>query len=272
MRYKIIKIIISVFVALLCSIMFISAKYYVRTVQSFKTFYNETDVRLISMQNDSYNQLKKSIDEKYIAKFADLVNCTTSELKSEISRVLGNDYILLREEFYTALASIEGKRQEFNNSSEYLSAKEELSSVKSKIDSANDNQKDLYIDEFRVALNKVSTLNTKLNNQLKSECDKIEEIKLEVKKLFIKNAKELISLRKNLFDETKTKISSIIKEYTFEISELNSVYGVEYKIELPFDLIDFSKKGANSKLENECFEEILEKNVIFIENDSQILS
>ena len=272
MRYKIIKIIVSVFVALLCSILFISAKYYVRTVQSFKTFYNESDIRLISMQNDSYNQLKKSIDQKYITKFTELVNSTSCELKGEISRVLGEEFILLREEYYTALASIEGKKQEFNSSNEYVSAKEQLSKVKSKIDSALDSEKNLYLDEFRVALNKVSTLNTKLNNQLKAEREKIDEIKSEVKKLFIKNARELISLRKNLLDETKTKISSLIKDYTFEISELNSVYGVESKIEMPFNLIDLSKNGSNSKLETECFSEILTKNLIFSENDNEILS
>lgn len=272
MRYKIIKIIVSVFVALLCSILFISAKYYVRTVQSFKTFYDKSDIRLISMKSDSYNQLKKSIDDSYVDKFTTLIKNTTTNLNREISSVLGEDYILLREEFYTTLASIDEKKQEFINSSEYLSAKEELSNIKGKVDSAPESDKQGYLDEFRVALNKVSTLNTKLNNQLKAERDRIDTIKSEVKKLFIKNASKLIEIRKSLMENTKQEFSKLIKDYTFEISELNSVYGVESKIELPLTLIDFSKNRNNSKLETECFSEILDKNLIFSENNSEIVS
>ena len=40
MRFRVIKVIIAVFVVLFCFGLVLGAKYYVKTVQSFKTFYN----------------------------------------------------------------------------------------------------------------------------------------------------------------------------------------------------------------------------------------
>lgn len=277
MRYRIIKIIITVFVALLCSIMFISAKYYVRTVQSFKTFYKESEIRLTSMQNDCYNQLKKSLDDKYAKKLEELLLLTGNEIKGEIKNVLGEEYILLREEFYTTLNSIENKKKEFSLSNEYVSAKENLSRVKGLIDSAPEYEKDKYLDEFRVALNDISLLNTKLNNQLKSERDRLSIIKAEAKKLFIKNSKKLISVRKSLMVETRDKIVSLLNEYKFELGELNSTYNVKNnQNDLSFDFSSINERLREGKLESECFLEILSENsqqtVIVSENTNQILS
>ena len=276
MRYKIIKIIISVFVALLCSVLLIGAKYYVKTVQSFKTFYNKLDIRLTSMQNDSYNELKKSLDNKYANKLEELLGLSADKLKCEIEGVLGKDYILLREEFYTTINSIEGKKREFTLSNEYLDKKENLSKIKNLIDNSPETEKDKYLEEFRVALNDISTLNTKLNNQLKGERDRLNEIKIEVKNMFIKNANKLLSIRKTLMAETRTEIANLLKEYTFELNELNSTFNVKSNDNFGFDFLDITRRLKLGKLENECFSNILtenaEKSVDFFENTNKILS
>ena len=73
MRFKVVKVIFAVFVALICFGFLISARYYVKTVQSFKTFFNEEEVKLTSMQNDCYKELKKSLDDKYTKKFIEII-------------------------------------------------------------------------------------------------------------------------------------------------------------------------------------------------------
>ncbi len=277
MRFRTIKIIIAVFVALICSFLAISAKYYVKTVQSFKTFYKDTEIKLISMENDCYQQLKKSLDDKYTKKFVEILNSTGKDFKLRITEVLGEEYILLREEFLTTINSIESKKKEFINSSEYVSAKNELLSIKLKVDNASDTEKDGYLEEFRSALNKMSTYNTKLNNQLKGERDRIDEIKASVKKLFIKNAKELISIRKELMNSTRIEISSLLSDYNVELKELNSTFNVELNDKAyPFDVTTMGDCLVAGKLESECFSEILYENsnktVIYSENSSEIVS
>ena len=42
MRYKLIKTALTVFIMLLCTVALISAKHYVKTIESFKSFYNHS--------------------------------------------------------------------------------------------------------------------------------------------------------------------------------------------------------------------------------------
>ena len=277
MRFRVIKVILAVFVALICVGLAISAKYYVKTVQSFKTFYNKEEVKLINMQNNCYQELKKSLDDKYTKKFVEILNSTSNNFKQKIIAVLGDEYILLSEEFNTTLNSIKSKKQEFENSTEYLYAKKELAELKQKIDGASEAEKDNYLDEFRATLNKITTLNNKLNNQLKSERDRIDNIKNSVKEMFAKNSMELIKIRAELMDATRGELKTLLGDYMLELKELNSAFNEELKEpKYPFDVASMGDCLVAGKLESECYAEILSenfsKNAIFSENSNEIVS
>ncbi len=277
MRFKIIKIIIAVFVVLICSFLAISAKYYVKTVQSFKTFDTFDDVRLVSMQNECYSELKKSLDEKYSKKFVKIINETTENFQSEISNVLGADYLLLKEEFYTIKESIDSKQRQNFSSEEYLGAKKELSLIKEKIDKSSSEDKNEYLDEFRTYLNKISTLNTKYNNQIKPEREKLDKIKSQIKKLFFKNKKQLLILRIDQIKETSLKIKTLLLEYSQELKALKETFGIsDGKKEFPFDINTMTDCLVAGKLETECYNDIIsdnnESSAVFIENDCAIKS
>ena len=277
MHYRLVKTILTVLIILICTVALIGAKYYVKTVESFKSFYNHSKIRLISMQNDGYTEIKKSLDQKYTDKFVKILNEISLEFKSGISNVLGGEYILLSEEFETTLNSFNSKKSAFINTEEYQLAITELNDIKSKIDGETEENKDKYLDEFRLAVNKISTLNTKLNNQLKPERERLDSIKGEVKKLFLKSAKDLISLRTNLMNSTRLKLSSLLKDYAFELNEIKDTFSVDDKgVEYPFDIYSMSNFMIAGKLESECYAEILDddksNSVIVSENPSQILS
>ncbi len=277
MHYRLVKTILTVLIILICTVALIGAKYYVKTVESFKSFYNHSKIRLISMQNDGYTEIKKSLDQKYTDKFVKILNEISLEFKSGISNVLGGEYILLSEEFETTLNSFNSKKSAFINTEEYQLAITELNAIKSKIDGETEENKDKYLDEFRLAVNKISTLNTKLNNQLKPERERLDSIKGEVKKLFLKSAKDLISLRSNLMNSTRLKLSSLLKDYAFELNEIKDTFSVVEKgVEYPFDIYSMSNFMIAGKLESECYAEILDEDksnsVIVSENPSQILS
>ena len=277
MRFRVVKVIIAVFIALICSVLAISAKYYVKTVQSFKTFFIEEEVKLTSMQNDCYQELKKSLDDKYTKKFVEILNSTSKNFKDKIKGVLGNEYILLSEEFSTTLNSIKSKKKEFENSTEYLSAKKELSDLKVKIDSLPEAEKNDYLEEFRSALDKITTLNNKLNNQLKSERDRLDAIKSSVKEMFASNAKQLISIRVELMNLTRGELKTLLGNYLIELKELNSTFNKELKeATYPFDASTMGNSLVAGKLESECYAEILSenfsKNAIYSENSNEMLS
>ena len=277
MRNRVIKSILTVFIMLICTVMLIGAKYYLKTVESFKSFYNQTKIRLINMNNDGYNELKQSLDQKYTEKFVKILDEISFQFKNEISNILGYDYILLSQEFETTLESVNSKKKSFVLTEEYTSALNELNLIKTKIDGKAEENQQEYLDEFRTAVNKISTLNTKLNNQLKPERERLDCIKGEVKKLFIKHAKELILLRKNLIDDTRTKLSIFLKDYSIELKEIKDTFGVDNDASnYPFDISSMSNFMIAGKLETECFAEILEddqsKTVIISENNSEILS
>ena len=277
MRYKLIKTALTVFIMLLCTVALISAKHYVKTIESFKSFYNHSKIRLVSMQNDGYSEIKKSIDQKYTEKFVKILDEVSKRFKSGISEVLGYDYILLAQEFETTINSLNSKRKAFISTNEYISAVNELNQIKIQIDRETKENKNIYLDEFRSAVNKISTLNTKLNNQLKPEIERLDQIKSEVKELFVKNSKDLISIRKGLMDETRKELALLLKDYSLEIKDMKDMFSVnDDKVEYPFDITTMTDFSIAGKLESECFSEILssndDKTVIVSENTSQILS
>ena len=277
MRFRVVKVIIAVFVVLFCFGLVLGAKYYVKTVQSFKTFYNKEEIKLINMQNNCYQELKKSLDDKYSKNFSEIINLTSKTFKQKIASVLGDEYVLLSEEFITTLNSIKSKKIEFENSTEYLSAKKELAELKQKIDKASESEKDGYLEEFRQKLNNITTLNTKLNNQLKSARDRLESIKASTKKMFSSKAKELISIRVELMNSTRIQLKALLSDYMLELKELNSAFNEEFKEgSFPFDVASMGDSLVAGKLENECYSEILSenfnKNAIFSENSNEIVS
>lgn len=277
MRKKVVKIFIAVFIVMMCAFVAIGAKYYVKAVQSFKTFEIIDKAKLVNMQNDCYNELKKSLDEKYTKKFVELINLTKNDLQDKIESVLGVEYLLIKEEFNTVSSSIEGKKREFTKSEEYIDAKNNLSKLNEKINNLSEEDKNLYLDEYRDALSKISTLNNKLNNQLKPERERVEELKDSLKKLFFKRKKELLSGRFSIMKQTYGSVKELLDSYNLELNELKTNFGVEIgKKEFPFDINTLNDCLVAGKLETECFNEILaseeETTAVFLKNDCNIIS
>ena len=192
--------------------------------------------------------------------------------------------IIYLEDYFNPSATYKGGREVLSNISQarenvakYLSAKKELAELKQKIDNSTESEKDGYLEEFRQKLNNITTLNTKLNNQLKSERDRLESIKASTKKMFSSKAKELISIRVELMNSTRIELKALLSDYMLELKELNSAFNEEFKEgSFPFDVASMGDSLVAGKLENECYTEILSenfnKNAIFSENSNEIVS
>lgn len=261
MRIKLIKTILFVIVTFLCMAIAIGAKYYVKSVQSFKI--NLTTMEQ-SMQNNNdacYFELKNSIKESYAKKFVALLNQTSLEFSSEFNKILGDKYVNLKNEEKSLEQAIAEERNAFFETDEYKNAKLKVNEIKLKLDNSSEEQKDEFLDEFRNALTNLSTLNTKLNNSLKGYRDRLEGIKVEMKSLFNDNQSALVNARDSVMNNTREKLFQLLSNYNLEIKELNLSFNKETNIkEYPFDINSLNTVSVCGKIESEYFNELAELN------------
>lgn len=261
MRIKLIKTILFVIVTFLCMAIAIGAKYYVKSVQSFKI--NLTTMGQ-SMQNNNdacYFELKNSIKESYAKKFVALLNQTSLEFSSEFNKILGDKYVNLKNEEKSLERAVAEERNAFFETDEYKNAKLKVNEIKLKLDNSSEEQKDEFLDEFRNALTNLSTLNTKLNNSLKCYRDRLEGIKVEMKSLFNDNQSALVNARDSVMNNTREKLFQLLSNYNLEIKELNLSFNKETNIkEYPFDINSLNTVSVCGKIESEYFNELAELN------------
>lgn len=257
MKQKNLTTIIILLFTLLCAGIYITYNYYSETSSAFKKFSAETEIRLVHNQNSSYLELKKSIKEKYFKRLNDDLSNFSSEYKKGIESILGSKYANYEEDLKSIRTQIHDKKVEFLNSKEYLDKKQEMLDLKAKMDKAEGEEYDKLYEEFQKSLSEISTLNVKLNNSLKDLKSKHDDIKTKLTSLFDKNKDALIKFRQEKKKAVNQMLLTIINEYNFELSELNSAFGLSQNKmrEFPFDAHEFTFKSVVSSFESEYFNE-----------------
>ena len=258
MKNKYYKTLIAVFFIVICAFMLIAGRYVKLSVKTFKFEKLQNNKVMLTMNNNSsYNELKSSLRQKYAKMLADTIEETRVEFNSELKRVLGEEYVEMRNELTSLESEIKAQRNEFLMSSEYLTGKKKLIELGQKIDATtNNDEKEELRSEFNVTLNELSTLNVKFNNVLKAKREKVDETRAKLKELFNSKKDELKKVKDELEIKTKQNIANIISQFNFELKELNDAFSVSVTArEMPFD-DDFTKDiSVLSKFESDCFTE-----------------
>ena len=257
MKQKNLTVIFILFFTLLCATIYITYSYYSKTSSAFKKLSAEREIELVVNTDSSYNELKNSIKEKYLLRLNRELTNFSNEYKKGIEDILGDKYPKYEEELKQVRINIHNKKVEFLNSKEYLDKKREMLDLKEQMDKAEGEEYDELYDKFQKALSEISTLNVKLNNSLKELKAKHEDIKTKLTSLFDKNKNALIKYRQEKKKAISEILLTIINEYNFEISELNSAFNrSQNKMrEFPFDVNKFTFKSVVSPFESEYFNE-----------------
>ncbi len=257
MKQKNLTTIIILIFTLLCATIYITYSYYSETSSAFKKLSAEREIKLVINNDSSYNELKNSIKEKYLLRLNSELTNFSSEYKKGIEGILGDKYSKYEEELKLVRTKIHDKKVEFLNSKEYLDKKQEMLDLKAKMDKAEGEEYDKIYEQFQKSLSEISTLNVKLNNSLKELKAKHEDIKTKLTSLFDKNKNALIKYRQEKKKAISEILLTIINEYNFEISELNSAFSrSQNKMrEFPFDAHEFTFKSVVSPFESEYFNE-----------------
>ncbi len=208
--------------------------------------------------NLGYNELKKSLKEKYTNDFLAMLNDYKTEHANQLREILGDEYITLRDNLVDIENQIRLKRHDFLNSEEYVTAKTEMTNAKLKFDLSKEVDKEESEKALQNAVSNVSMLNTKLNNQLKDLYQAETLAKTKLKNLFDSKKEEIFEIKKQTEAKTQKEIAKILFNFFSELKDLNENFNVsENKQELPFseDLIkshsiytDFEKSYFNGEL------------------------
>ena len=262
MKQKNISIAFLLIFTILCATAYIGYNYFSKNVGAFKKLSPELEVKVVSLNDSSYLELKNSIKEKYLKKLTNELNTFSCDYKKGITDILGNNYNKYVEELDKIKLEIHDKKVNFLNSEEYLSKKQELLALKEIMDKASDEEYDKCYENFQKALSEISTLNVKLNNSLKALKDKQTDLRNKLTKLFDNNKDKLVNFRNNQKKKISEVILTIINEYNFELSELNTAFGVSQNKmrEIPFDVDKFSFTSVTSSFESEYFSETVVEN------------
>ncbi len=257
MKQKNIGVFLLLIFTILCATAYIGYNYYNSTVGAFKNISPKLEVKLVNSSDLSFNELKKSISDKYLKKLSNELTSFGENYKKGITEILGKNYDNYVNELDNIKKEIHDKKVTFLSGEEYLTKKKELLTLKEKMDKAEGEEYDKLYDAFQKSLSEISTLNVKLNNSLKELKSKQSEIKDKLKTLFDKNKDKLITYRNTQKKKISEFILTIINEYNFELTELHNAFGVKQNKmrEIPFDVDKFSFKSVTSSFESEYFNE-----------------
>ncbi|MBQ9782789.1 MAG: hypothetical protein IJW26_06400 [Clostridia bacterium] len=210
---------------------------------------------------NNYSVIKKETDEKYILKINEIITESKERYKNEVTKLLGSEYNELLDVISSSKEYIKTERELFFKSQEYINAKQKLDECK--IAYEND-QSEENKNNFHTALSDLATLNTTINNRLKSKREDIENAKQRLVCLFDDNKDNLIKIRDEIKKELKVKIIQVFKEYQFVINELNKTYNEKGEINVDTFTSKIDDESVFSTFENDYFNKQVESSKVAV--------
>ena len=161
--------------------------------------------------NMPFENLKKTIDEKYLKEFSLISENAKREYNLKMQSLLGDSYETLTTKYLKLNSKIKDKRIAYIASSDYIKLKNELLNLKQKLDTCKKEDYDEIKSEYDLKISSISTLNVKINNLLKDEMKEEKECLESLKSLFDSKKEEVLEIKKQVELETLNKIKTTIK-------------------------------------------------------------
>ena len=185
---------------------------------------------------ESYNELKSELKEKYADKIKISLEQVKDEMISKRLSSLGSDVLPLFEEAVALEKDIDEERKEFLGSDEYKEAQKKLANLKEDLANCISEEDKKEIDgNMLKAISDITTLNVTINNRLKDKNEKLAEKNKKLEEFAEKNKDELAALKNDVINAVKKTVSENLECFNEELSELNEAFGLAFTPELPFD-------------------------------------
>lgn len=206
------------------------------------------------MPNVDYEQQKNNLKEKYSRIFFTAVDDFKVKFKQVMLNVLGQEYESFKREYLQIEEYVSKTKSEFFNSNEYVTVKNNVSNLKSKIQGVEGNEISEQEGLLHKELSRLSTLNTTLNNRLSKSRQQLDELKEKISSIFELNKDELNKLRKDFSKEISKEIGEILLGYNTELNAIKKQHGItDFKTEFPFDVEEVKIDSITDKFQSDYF-------------------
>ena len=227
------------------------------------------------MENAEYFDKKQNLKDKYTEEFLKEIEQVGKNFNVEILNVLGNAYTELKCEYLTLEKSNEQVKKEFFASTEYISAKNDVETLKNELETLNGEEFEEKNKLLHSKLSSLATLNTTLNNRLKATRERLDELRKSIYDLF-EIHKEALNVVK---DETIKTVSGIIAksvvDFNVELNKIKKDMGiVDNKKEYPFDFDKIELTAFTDKFQSNFFTGVGNGNedIEDLDNDNSVQS
>ncbi len=186
--------------------------------------------------NNSYNQLKKDLKEKYSQEIFRIIDATKNEVIGKALVIFGDDILAKMDEAENLKREIDKIKTDFYGEEKYVVLQNLLKEQKESLEKAKGGEAEKITAEMKVSLDKISTLNITLRNRLKEKREKLDNLNSQIEGEYTKNKDRLIKLKEDVFRHIKVEIERCLEEFNEELEVLNETFGVEVtEPEIPFD-------------------------------------
>lgn len=186
---------------------------------------------------DSYNEILKSLKEKYSQMIFSRIDELRRRAYDTLSDVLDENLLCIFEETFELKERSKAQQDEFFKSEDYVKTQERLVDLKERVSACEDETEKAELSkQLSKVMDRVSTLNVTINNRLKKYTDKINA-NVEI-------MKRLVNSDGGLFNKVKTdflnEINDIIKDgitdFNEELKPIKEQFGKDTEeLEFPFD-------------------------------------
>ncbi len=195
------------------------------------------DKIITSNCDESYKELKASLKEKYTRILCTAIDEAREVVIKRSSEILSKEYLSMLSETEGLKKTVKEQETEFFNSEKYVTAQKSLTTLKDKLATCLDSEKESIQKDLSKLLEQITTMNITIKNRLKVYTDKIKENEKILKEETLKVGVDVLKIKNEIMKFLQQKISECVKCFNEELSELNKTFAKEdaNESELPFD-------------------------------------
>ena len=232
-----------------------------------------TKITITDDFEQSYNELKSSLKEKYLNLLYTFVDQAREKAIEQSTAFIGDDIFKLTEETKELKRLVKIETKKYYKSSEYVDAQQKLITLKNQLSNCEESEKEELQKQISKSMAEIVTKNITIKNRLKAHSDKIKYNEDIINAKMQEIDEDIQRVKEEVMDFLRDKIAICIKYYNDELKDLNESFNMPQPkdTEIPFDsnvikldvpVFAFSQSESE---DFDNFEEAVDKALVLVE-------
>lgn len=187
--------------------------------------------------NQSYNELKSGLKSKYLNMLYRFIDDAREKAIKMSEPLISDDILQITSETRELKKYVKAETKKFYKSSEYVNAQQKLITLKDKLSTCLDSEREELQKQISKSMAEVVTKNITIKNRLKVESDKIKINEDIIKSKMQEIDGDIQKIKEEVMEFLRDKIAICIKYYNDELNDLNESFKMPKldQPEIPFD-------------------------------------